>query len=161
VTSAAYDANQNPFLRVAQAGQHNVYDVPFLGRYGGLKLSACAYPSQKVHVHDQHARHFGRHQAFFAYPSARVVLLFMDASASVRMSQNANVGWFPKQPELAGYPNIHHFLYNPLSTGGWEPETLSGAPQDLMTAGYYRWTRGLNQGVDFNGNDIWTGQPLP
>jgi hypothetical protein len=39
----------------------------------------------------------------------------------------------------------------------WEPATESGAVSDPITAGYYRWTRGFNMGVDFDGQEINTG----
>ncbi len=159
VTSAAYDLTQTTVpisLHVTQAGQHNVYQTDG-SKIGPQRISSCQYPAQKVHMHDQHARHAGRVQLFFAYRNARVVVQMMDGSAGVRLTEDANKGWDPRQPTLA---SAIMFLYNPQGTGGWEPPTQSGAPNEQMTAGYYRWTRGLLKGVDFRGNEINTGQPL-
>ena len=107
---------------------------------------------------DQHQRHFGKIQLFYGYPQARVALLFMDASASVRLTTDSNKGWIPNA-ETSADPTT--FLYNPGGTGGWEPPTLSGDPSEQINAGYYRWTRGLNRGVDFTAKEIYTGQPWP
>jgi prepilin-type N-terminal cleavage/methylation domain-containing protein len=158
VTTASYDNSPwNQGLLISQAGAHNYYSVPN-GTLGRSKLAEVAYPAQKVHMHDQHQRHFGKIQLYFGYPQARVALLMMDASASVRLTQDSNKGWTPNAPASA---NPITYMYNPASTGGWEPPTLSGAPADQILAGYYRWTRGLNRGVDFSGKEIYTGQPWP
>ncbi len=160
-TSASYDdsvAQAQAADRVSQAGVHNLYWVPGTCKLGNRKLAGVEYPAQKIHFHDQHARHFGRVQAYFGYASARVVLLFMDNSSSVRLSGDANKGWVPTSPTSGG-PTL--ITYDPSSGGGWEPPTLSGAPSEPNLPGYYRWTRGFNNGIDFAGKEIFTGQPWP
>ena len=147
VTTSSYD-NSKVGSRITQ-GAHNTYNVPGTCSLGRVKMADTAYPAQKVHVHDQHARHFGKIQTYFGYPSARVVLLFMDASASVRLTQDSNRGWQPNDP---ANPAPTQYMYAPAS---WEPPTLSGAPNEQITAGYYRWTRGFNGGVDFGGKEIF------
>jgi prepilin-type N-terminal cleavage/methylation domain-containing protein len=153
VTTASYD-NSKLGSRITQAA-HNTYNIPGGCSLGRVKFADTAYPAQKVHMHDQHARHFGKIQAYFGYPTARVALLFMDASASVRLTQNSNPGWQPNAPQLA-QPTT--YMYTPAN---YEPPTLAGTPSEQILAGYYRWTRGFNNGVDFNGREIYTGQPMP
>ena len=154
VTSASYD-NSKHGARVQQAGVHNLYQTYGGTSLGRVKLADTAYPSQKLHMHDQHARHFGKIQAYFGYPTARIAVLMMDSSSFVRLSSDANKGWQPNA-ETQAAPTQYN--YQP---DVWEPATLAGTPAEQIVAGYYRWTRGLNRGVDFHGKEIYTGQPWP
>ncbi len=139
---------QNPIL-------HSSYMIPANPQLGRGKIADVEYPGQKVHMHDVNARHFGRTAAWFGYPSARIVVLFLDSSASVRLTGDANHGW---QPNTPAQPNPTPYLYVP---DAWEPATLNGAASEQIQYGYYRWTRGGIQGVDFAGKEINTGQPVP
>ncbi len=160
VTTAAYDdqvSNQQASanLRIYQAGFHNQYIVP-AGSLGNRKLASVEYPSQKVHMHDQHARHFGKIQLYFGFPNARVALLFMDGSASVRLSADCNKGWHPQQPTQN---STMTYSYNP---DAWEPPNTQGAmAAEPVLAGYYRWTRNFNSGVDFAGKEVLSGNTPP
>ncbi len=160
VTTATYDNNVSNDLaisqrRIIQAGAHNTYIIPGLASLGNRKLADVGYPAKKVHMHDQHGRHFGKVHLFFGYPQARVVVSFMDNSCSVRLSQDCNKGWHPWQPNQN---TTMTFNYSP-SPLGYEPNNILGtqAP-DPIQQGYYRWTRGLNAGADFGGKEINTGQ---
>ncbi len=139
---------QNPAL-------HSSYMIPANPQLGRGRIADVEYPGQKVHMHDVNARHFGRTAAWFGYPSARIVVLFLDSSATVRLSGDANHGWRPNAPALATPTS---YLYVPDT---WEPATLNGAASEQIQYGYYRWTRGGIQGVDFAGKEINTGQPVP
>lgn len=154
VVPASWDKSQPP-NRVQQGAVQNQYQSTTLSRLGGIKLADTDYPASKVHVHDQFARHFGKVQAFFGYPSARVALAMLDGAASIRLTRNANLGWMPNAPTQAS-PTT--FSYTPDI---WEPPTLSGAASDPITAGYYRWTRGGIKGIDFGAREVNTGQPQP
>ncbi len=154
VTTSSFDdsVGRDPATvarRIVHGGLHYNYDTTNCV-VGNRKLADVGYPGQKVHMHDQFARHFGKRQLHFAYPEARVVLLFMDGSSSVRLTSDANKGWHPRTP-AAFPPAIPAYMYQPRA---WEPPTLSGNPSDPMPQGYYRWTRGFNQGVDFGGREI-------
>ncbi len=149
VTSASYDRSAAPF-RIYQFGVHNLYGVPQGAPLGRVKLSNYEYPSQKVHMHDQHARHFGKNAQYFGYPTARVCLLYGDASANVRRSADCNRGWDPNLPYIMTY--VMPYTYQPAA---WEPPTLSGQPEDQIVSGYYRWSRGLIRGVDFSGKEFY------
>ncbi len=160
VTTASYD-NTISFdiavanRRVAQGTTHSLYTSnPQTTSLGNRKLADVGYPAKKVHMHDQHARHFGKNEPFFAYKHARVVMSFMDNSCSVRLTQDSNVGWNPHEPDQ-NTTEVFNYSPSPL---GWEPNNSQGTQTpEQINAGYYRWTRGLNLGVDFGGNEINTG----
>jgi len=120
-------------------------------RLGNLRISAVEFPGNKVFMSDSEARHQGRDQ-YYAIPSSRVVMNFFDSSAQYLPTSEANPGWHPNQPTSS---NTMRFAYNPRD---WEAPTSTGAPAELIEAGYFRWTRGGLKGVDFNANEIDTGQ---
>ncbi|MFM9996168.1 MAG: type II secretion system protein [Phycisphaerales bacterium] len=154
VTTSSYDMSRVG-ARLQQVGNaHNTYTIPNAAQLvlGKNKLADTAYPSQKVHMHDQHARHFGKVQSFFGYPQARVCMSFMDNSCSVRLTADANRGWQPNNPTAMNAATS--FIYQP---DVWEPPTHNGAVTEPMPYGYYRWTRGFNIGIDFRGVEIYTG----
>lgn len=123
-------------------------------RLGGLRLAAVEFPAQKVHLHDINQRHFGRDQPFFGLPECRQPLLHFDASVVVRRSGDSNRGWRPNEPAS---PDPSPVNYVPEA---WEPPAVSPSGID-EGIGYYRWTRGGLQGVDFGAREIDTGQPVP
>ncbi len=166
--SAAYDYYQNvptgePIAtskRIWQAGVHNSYFIPGNARMGDIKLADVIYPSQKAHLHDSFQRHFGKAQIFFGIPTCRQPIAHYDGSvvnrdnqAEVRLGHEfGNDGWHPK---TVNDPNGMLYTYNP---DVWEQPTTTGAINE-PARGYYRWTRGGNRGIDFNGAEIDTGQP--
>ena len=154
VPSATYD-NSKPGLRVQQGPNHNQYQTFTTSSLGRVKLSDAQYPANKVHRHDQHARHFGKIQTYFGYPTARTVTAMMDSSVFVRLTSDSNKGWQPNS-ETSAAPTVYNYVPDV-----WEPATLNATPTEQITAGYYRWTRGGIKGVDFNGKEIYTGQPWP
>jgi prepilin-type N-terminal cleavage/methylation domain-containing protein len=155
VTTAAFDRSAPP-NRIYQAAWHNQYYVPD-GNLGNTKLADVEFPSSKVHMADQHQRHFTRDQLYFGQQNARVTVLMHDSSVTVKKSVDCNIGWHPNYPQAAGFQNP--YTYHP---DVWEPPTVSGTADDPINVGYYRWTRGLLKGVDYGGNEIYTGQsPYP
>jgi hypothetical protein len=155
VTPASFDNSPVGQRIYPDPASHSAYYIPGGASLGRAKLTDVEFPSQKVHMHDSNARHFGRVSQWFGYPSARTVILFQDSSANVRLTSDSNPGWQPNQP-AAATPST--YFYKP---DAWEPPTLSGQAQDQIAAGSYRWTRGGLQGVDFMGKEINTGQPVP
>ena len=151
VTPSSYDRSKVG-SRIQQAGTHTTYTGGTA--MGGVKLANVAYASQKVHMQDIMQRHYSRHQLFFGYLTARTTVTLLDGSANVRLTSTGNLGWQPNTP--AGGPTA--FNYQP---DAWEAPTLSGNPSDPIAAGYFRWTRGGINGVDFGGREINTGQPVP
>jgi prepilin-type N-terminal cleavage/methylation domain-containing protein len=156
VTTASYDRSMVG-NRIFHGGQHNLYTVPTNCNLGNTKLADVEFPSNKVHMHDQHQRHFTKDQLYFGYQNARVTVLMHDSSVPVRKTTDCNIGWHPNYPTIAGFPVPYNY-----APDVWEPPTASGAVVDPINYGYYRWTRGFLKGVDFNGVEIFTGQtPYP
>ncbi len=140
---------------VSQANWHGVYFVPTGSKLGRRHLTDVAYPSNKVFMHDTAQRHFSKTVIYFAYDVARVPLLLFDSSVSVRVTSDSNPGFNPRFPTET---SATRFLYRP---GNWEAPPLFGAVGngvgDVVT-GYYRWSRGGLQAVDYGGKEINTGQ---
>jgi prepilin-type N-terminal cleavage/methylation domain-containing protein len=151
---AAWDSSNMVYPDPAS---HNRYFTPNAAVLGRGRFGDVEYPAQKVHMHDPVARHFGRNQLWFGYQAARCAVLMFDTSSNVRLTADSNKGWNPQTPTSA---NAASYMYAP---DVWEPPTSQGTftPPELIPAGYYRWTRGGIRGVDFNGNEINTGQPVP
>jgi prepilin-type N-terminal cleavage/methylation domain-containing protein len=154
VVPASYD-NSVVGSRISQ-GSHNSYFVPNTVRLGNKRLSDVAFPAQKVHIHDSHQRHYTRRQLYYAYPISRQPILFFDGSVRVFVTGKGNEGWKPNDPGSTD-PTFFNYKPDQRPQYAWEPPTLSGGASDEVK-GYYRWTRGGLMGVDFNGNEVDTGQ---
>lgn len=166
--SSAYDYYQNvpsndpvaTAKRIWQAGTHNTYFIPGNARMGDIKLADVSFPAQKAHLHDSFQRHFGKFQYFFGLLECKQPIAHYDGSVVMRDNQAevrpghlfGNDGWHPKAVTNADGMT---FMYQP---DVWEQPTSTGAVNEAAR-GYYRWTRGGNRGVDFNGAEIHTGQP--
>ncbi len=154
VVPATYDKNQSrwndPRLPRLSQTTHNGYSVPNVP-LGDLRMSTVAFPGSKVHVMDSEGRHSGRVDRYYAHDDAKVVVHMFDGSAAFRSTADANKGWDPARSSSRNPARIN---YNPRS---WEAPTIEPGRPDRV-AGYYRWTRGGLKGVDFEANEINTGQ---
>ncbi len=111
---------------------------------GGRRLSEVAFPSQKVQMHDEAARHNGAAR-IFADPDAVQPILHFDQSVRLRKTAHANRGFKPEAPRSVLFTTFTYFAQP------WE------APSRHATLiGHYRWTRGGLQGVDFGGGEVDT-----
>jgi len=155
VVPASYDRGQsdwNGTLGRIRNVQHNSYLIPSTVKFGNLRISAVDFPGNKVHMSDSEARHSGNKDQYYAIPSSRVVMNFFDSSAQFLPTSESNEGWNPSSPSSSGSAT---FVYRPRD---WEAPTTTGAVSEAIRAGYYRWTRGGLKGVDYNANEIDTGQ---
>ncbi len=132
-------------------GNHFIYETSAQMDLGLTFLSQVTFPGQKVLLHEGHARHEGKKQRYFASEGASVNLLFCDGSVAYKNNKLANRGWNPKSPASGPYA----FSYKP---DRWEAPTKTGAATEQVW-GYYRYTRGGLQGVDFGSGEVFTGQP--
>jgi len=136
---------------IEQSSSHNTYFIPQpLLPMGDRLITQVVHPSRKAMVWDSHQRHFGSRVAFFGYAEARVPVLTVDGSATVRATSEANNGFRPNSPS-SGIPT--QYSYTPQS---YEPGALPGSP---TVNGRYRWTRGGLTGRDFGASEVCTGQP--
>jgi len=120
-------------------------------RYRQLKLTPVQFPSQKVFLHEGHARHEKRH-TYYATEGAKINVLAFDGSVNFRSNKDSNRGWNPWAPTS---PTGFQYQYRP---DRWEPPTVTGAATESVW-GYYRYTRGGLRGVDFGAKELNTGQP--
>lgn len=161
---ASYDRYQSSSIK-ARSGdavrrriQHfnrrfNTYNVQGDADLGNLKIADVAFPSQKVHMYDEFARHFGKNEYYFLDPDAREPLLMFDGSGNVARTADANLGWIPRNPTAAEYL----INYNPSPNDAWYPPPRDPGGDALPAR--YNFTRGGLQGLDFGGEPINTGQP--
>ncbi len=162
VTIASFDRNQSSQIkaqsgnsvtrRVQNAGAFNSFLVPGGADLGNLKISDVDFPSAKVHMYDEFARHFGTNEYFFLDPEAREPLVMFDGSGNVRRTGDANLGWTPRNPSKPDYS----IRYNPAPEDAWYPRPRNPAG-DYWPA-IYNYTRGGLKGFDFGGEPLNTGQ---
>lgn len=159
-TVSSYDRAQSRSIRAPSGpvvsqrifpGQTSrTYQVPQNADLGGVVLSEVAFPSNKVLLHDTEQRYYGRENVYYAFPDARLPVTFFDGSVRVERTGTANPGWNPDRPTSIQA----RITYDPQD---WEaPLRAADNPQ---VAGWYTWTRGGIRGIDFNGDEIGTGQP--
>ncbi|MCC6322014.1 MAG: prepilin-type N-terminal cleavage/methylation domain-containing protein [Phycisphaerales bacterium] len=108
-------------------------------------LNKVSFPSQKVFLHEGHARH-DRRETYYAVPGASVNVLCFDGSVTYKNNTHVNRGWDPWSP---GSPNGFLYQYRP---DAWEPPSVSPGGTDLVF-GFYRYTRAGLRGVDFGGKE--------
>jgi prepilin-type N-terminal cleavage/methylation domain-containing protein len=136
---ATYDISVPP-NRLRQTATHYVYGASSFTKYSPRRFDEVAFPSQKVHLHDTHQRHYGK-PLFFAHPDAVQPILHFDGSVVNRRTADAGPGWQPNSPN-AGPTIIPYAPYR------YEPPTSNGAEVEEFV-GRYRWTRGGLKGIDF------------
>ena len=143
---------------------HNLFtigDKPL----GKRRMTEVAFASQKVAYFGLFDYHRKPEPLYFAYDNARQPLLFFDGSSRVYSTGQTNRGFQPNTPADSRPLRI---TYRPNSTGDFdeaspdfEPPTRNGLPEEIITGGYYRWTRGGLRGIDVGGYEIDTGQRTP
>ena len=143
---------------------HNLFtigDKPL----GKRRMTEVAFSSQKVAYFALFDYHRKDEPRYYAYDDARQPLLFFDGSCRVYSTSQTNQGFQPNNPRNSSPLRI---FYRPNNTTDFatespdfEPPTRSGAGQDIITGGYYRWTRGGLKGIDVGGFEVDTGQANP
>ncbi|MBI1189246.1 MAG: prepilin-type N-terminal cleavage/methylation domain-containing protein [Tepidisphaera sp.] len=163
---ASYSPDKGP--TVTSAGTHRSYYAPSASNVMGRRRHGdVLFPSQKVLVHDDNGRHFGKRQFFYAQAQCRQPLLFFDYSVQIRttgqrntVSEDANDGWNPAQKSSTSV--LPFFTYSPEL---WEqaPTLQGGFPGSGIgpstaedEVGFYHWTRAGLQGIDFLGSEVRT-----
>ncbi|MDX2132592.1 MAG: prepilin-type N-terminal cleavage/methylation domain-containing protein [Planctomycetota bacterium] len=147
---------------VRQGSTHRTYFGPTASNVlGKRRLSQVAFASQKVHIMDSNARHFGKRWWYYAAANARVPLLFFDNAVKLRVTGalrtpgDANDGWDPVSPR--NMLIVTFYSYDPEL---WEAPKINGGYQGAggpdNVAGFYRWTRAGLNGVDFEGSEVNT-----
>jgi prepilin-type N-terminal cleavage/methylation domain-containing protein len=148
VVPASYD--NSPVGSRIQQGSHRTYVLLPGVKLGELRITAVDAPASKVFMHDNVDR-YSKVNLYHAFADAKVPILMFDLSATVRLTDDSNLGWQPNSPTSAT-PTRYQFL----AGSQWEPQARAPATVD----GYFRWTRGGLRGVDFGGTEVDTGQPF-
>lgn len=111
------------------------------------RVAEVSFPSQKAMVWDKYSYYFGRRQSYCLEPNARIPVLSVDGSASVRSTASANPGWQPRNPSSSFPSSFYH------QTEAWETENGVLEPR-ILVRGHHRWTRGGLRGRDFDGPEV-------
>ena len=155
---------------VAQGATHRTYGSTGLldGKLGKRRYGDVNFPSQKIVMMDSISRHFGKRNYFYSQAQARIPQLFFDYSVQVKLTGNkstiaedANDGW---NPSAKGNQLITtNFTYDPETwesapnaRGSFSGDASGGPADGVQYTGFYRWTRGGLQGVDFGGSELKT-----
>lgn len=147
VTISAFDGMQSSTLptdigrRLRNVPTNHFFFAPTgPWRLNQQTLNLVSFPSQKVFLHEGHARH-GSVETYYAYPGASVNLLLFDGSTQYRNNKDSSRGWDPWAPTN---PDGYQYDYLP---DAWEPRARSATGRDRVY-GYYRYTRHGLRGVD-------------
>lgn len=129
--------------------EHSTFYIPnrLATKLGDRKLANVAAPSQKVMLHDQVQRHFGRSQLMWMFEGHRQPLLSFDGSVTMRNNLDANKGW---QRDAANSFVVGGGRWLRYSPDQYEPNLLAGR----LGWGYYRFTAGGLRGYDFGGREL-------
>jgi hypothetical protein len=135
----AFFDHSPPGSRVSQAGAAIFWFVSNTASLGPRALGEVAYPTHKVLLNDEFARHFGPTTPLCLRDEARLPFLFVDGSVRVQPAAHANPGWNPNAPSS---PDPMTFAaVNAIC----DPNPLP--PTQVL--GRFRWTRGGLAGRDF------------
>jgi hypothetical protein len=134
---------------VSNSGTHSIYLIPSNTPLGNRTLDQVRFPASKAHLWETHQRDLGRRVPFYAFHDARVPVLTVDGSVSVRAARYTNPGFQPASPH-ALVPLTLNYTPDPA----WEPPTITpGQTQDVVQA-RQRYTRWGLRGRDFNGPEV-------
>lgn len=112
--------------------------------HGPKQESEVRFPSNKVFLFDEYARHNGKPR-YFAYQSAGQDLLFYDGSLRYYRTDSTNPGWDASHSTIRGNMTSRFQFWKYANIwGGLD----NGVSQANFRAGWYRWTRGGLYGWD-------------
>lgn len=106
------------------------------GSFGPRPVNDVRFPSHKVILSDDYARHNGRTR-YYAYADSRQDLLFHDGSVRSYRTDYTNPGWHPKFRTLMRA----RLQFSKAADAFGSLDTPSGSAATFR-AGWYRWTRG-------------------
>jgi len=119
-------------------------DTTVQGAWGPKQATDVHFPSQKVFLSDDYARHNGQTR-YYADQAAGQDLLFHDGSVRYYRADSTNPGWDPRTKTTRGNMTGRFAFTKQADVFG---SLYNGAKSANYTAGWYRWTRGGLQGWD-------------
>jgi prepilin-type N-terminal cleavage/methylation domain-containing protein len=152
------------YSTITQAGQHRFYQFTNAARTQGIlgrrKLTDVNFPSQKVFMYDSSDRHSFKLPLWYAFPTANPTILFFDNSVTSKLTGPAQTSVAPPADANEGYdpalPRRTFPLTYTYTPDAWESPLPGGGFGSVQCTGFYRWTRGGLQGVDFGGKELQT-----
>ncbi|MGH7242297.1 MAG: hypothetical protein ACREJD_02630 [Phycisphaerales bacterium] len=111
---------------------------------GPKQSSAVRFPSNKVFMSDDYARHNGKPR-YYAYQTAGQDLLFHDGSVRYYRTDSTNPGWDPSSSSARGNMKSRFFHTKKADFWGGLDNNATSA---TFQSGWYRWTRGGLYGWD-------------
>jgi prepilin-type N-terminal cleavage/methylation domain-containing protein len=139
--------------RIQQVGnQYFQYTIPGGALIGNRKIADVASPSSKVLLMDEVDRHCGLKPLYYSNQNARNTLAFFDGSASTKKTADANQGMKPNQPNDLTPTQMIYDPYGQTPSQLWMPPPSNAVAEIVL--GFYRYTRGGLQGVDFGGTEV-------
>ncbi|MBL8763163.1 MAG: type II secretion system protein [Phycisphaerae bacterium] len=134
-----------------QAGSFNTFNYVQSDSYrlGLRRLSDIRFPDRKVMIQDNFGRHFGKATIFYTHPSVRMPMMFSDASVSVRLTNDANLGGYWLSTGAAAKAPVNYTNENSnVGDTPWPDGSAKSRP------GLMRWTLQGLRGVDYGGSDV-------
>jgi len=119
-------------------------DISIRNAFGSKPATDVRFPSNKVFLSDDYARHNGQTR-YYANPAAAQDLLFHDGSVRYYRTDSTNPGWFAKSRTTRNSMTTRFSHTKQRDVFG---ELGNGATSANYSAGWYRWTRGGLQGWD-------------
>ena len=143
MTTGAYDGNRVG-LR-AYPATYNTLFIPGGAKFGYRKISQVSYPSQKVFLYEQFARHTGKFdfRQYHGFETAKPIVQMFDNSANDRSIRDVNPG---------AHPNTGANILVPYNPGPNSPDPYAG-PGGLPSRLNYRYTKAGLHGVDLGGKE--------
>ncbi len=139
IVPASWQAD-GPDAYVPISSTPNLYSAHGTPDLSGRYTNEVAFPSQKVHMHEDHDREQKRYP-WFAYDHARVEKLMFDGSINSQPSGQAHDSYSPDEPFNVWRQSYVPIEYFPIPLGGFND------PTELNMR--FRWTRDGLQGIDY------------
>lgn len=153
MSAACWAADGGPNA-VTQSSAHNYWNLPSTaGVMNRRRVNEVVYPSQKVYMYDNHARHMGARWYFYAWQDARQPLLFFDGAVRERRTGDGNRGFNPSTP-FSQYPTVENYSPSPPPNNWESPDLNGGWTAQNYNGAYFRFTRAGLRGRDFDGPEV-------
>ncbi len=137
---------------VEPSADGTMFNVQAANAFGRQLASSVRFPANKALLFEEfdYSQGLGNHGLYYADPLASVNILAFDGSAPRIATADANPGWDPDHfRDMEATPELR---YSSIDTR-YFPEDF-GRPDPYP--GYYKWTRGGLEGIDFGAGEINT-----
>ncbi len=144
----------NDFGHLTSPAEDDPYLFQVRGTTTQRRLDDVRFPSMKVQLFEEFD---WPQRLYYAYEDARTNQLFFDGSARPEATSRANRGWNPRKPR--DMDDFYEVAYFPIDRDFFPPpktDSNGDFRDDNKQPGYFVWTRGGLQGLDYGGDEINT-----